>query len=859
MKNLILLITFFLIATNVFGQWFYGSGKAVNLENDIGYNKNSQLIKSGVTVDPSSVATTGGAGSIILKTDGSAFIKKDAGLTTNWKKFLDESTNLLSYTPQATTATSGYLTSTDWNTFNGKENVLSFSSPLSRLVNTVSIPLATTGTSGYISSTDWNIFNNKADDISAITKDVTGFNDPSAVNVSYNTATDQVTITGDTSALWRGKAVTSLPSGWTSPPHPAGSGTWFLYYDGATATTTWSSTPWTFDKLMIALAYDQPYAHHGLREPHGQMPWLTHKELHETIGTYLSGGGDFSSYVLASTTAANRRPDISAATINDEDVPTVNAALTSKSYTLFKLTGAGATASITLNAADIVPLNGNVPYYNQFTGGAWTQTPMTNNTYQAIFVVAVPVSSDATSQQYRYQFIQGQTLSSSLATIQALTSSSVNLNGFVSSAPEFVYIGKIIIQYVGGGTANWNLVSVEKLTGNKITQGTSTGNWLSSVSTTTDFTGDGTALNPLALAASVTTPLNTLLGTANYIPKFTGTGLTSSVLYETSGKIGVGTATPTQLVSIYGSTPKYYMEDSVTGRNATLGFNDGYNLFLNSNAGATYIATNGSNVGFGTSSNLSQYVFNFSGGRFFTPSTTGAVFAVNHVTSATDSNTATSGTAAVASVHSFGAPTIAAFNPSVVTTKANNVYIASAVKAGVNETFTNTSGLYIDSLSVANGGVATNSYGLYANASTGATNNYAATFMGGNVGIGTTNPSRTLEINGTFRSYSADAGDMTISHAGLVTTIQSVPAVQLALGASGSEAIRINTLNNVGIGNTSPATKLHVTGDVTTTGYQYFGLPSVDGSFRMYVSGGALITEKRITGTWVELSRIDEL
>ena len=41
------------------------------------------------------------------------------------------------------------------------ENPLSFSSPLSRVTNTISIPVATTSANGYLNSTDWNTFNNK--------------------------------------------------------------------------------------------------------------------------------------------------------------------------------------------------------------------------------------------------------------------------------------------------------------------------------------------------------------------------------------------------------------------------------------------------------------------------------------------------------------------------------------------------------------------------------------------------------------------------------------------------------------------------------------------------------------------------
>ena len=61
----------------------------------------------------------------------------------------------------ATGSVNGYLTAANFTAFNGKESVLTFSSPLSRSTNTISIPAATTSVSGYLSSTDWNTFNNK--------------------------------------------------------------------------------------------------------------------------------------------------------------------------------------------------------------------------------------------------------------------------------------------------------------------------------------------------------------------------------------------------------------------------------------------------------------------------------------------------------------------------------------------------------------------------------------------------------------------------------------------------------------------------------------------------------------------------
>ena len=67
----------------------------------------------------------------------------------------------------ANTLTTGVLSYTDWNTFNNKQDALSFSSPLSKTSNTISISKADSSTSGYISNTDWSTFNNKQNAITA--------------------------------------------------------------------------------------------------------------------------------------------------------------------------------------------------------------------------------------------------------------------------------------------------------------------------------------------------------------------------------------------------------------------------------------------------------------------------------------------------------------------------------------------------------------------------------------------------------------------------------------------------------------------------------------------------------------------
>lgn len=83
------------------------------------------------------------------------------------------------------------------------------------------------------------------------------------------------------------------------------------------------------------------------------------------------------------------------------------------------------------------------------------------------------------------------------------------------------------------------------------------------------------------------------------------------------------------------------------------------------------------------------------GNKSGTPGTTGMVsnWAAN---TATDSNTAASGTATAWTGHSFQRPTLAASNASVTTTDAATVYIANSPLAGTNETITNAWALWVD-------------------------------------------------------------------------------------------------------------------------------------------------------------------
>lgn len=335
-----------------------------------------------------------------------------------------------------------------------------------------------------------------------IYKEPTGFFDPDNVIVSYDSTTRKVTLTGNVEAYWRGKHIPILTSGWISDAHPDVNGTYYLYYDGDLNIFSFTTTPWSFDKLMIAfINYGATYKW-AIRECHGTMDWKSHQEFHRVIGTYKESGGELSNYVLNSTTAANRRPYVSATYIFDEDIRTINPALTTNSYTIANLTGADATNAFALSQTDIVPLSGSNPYYNQWNGSTWTQTLMANNSYMNVYLLAIPTTADSESQSYRYMWVQGQN-NGDLPTVNAYTTKDLNIGSLTLYATEIIFIAKVTIRY---RAADWSIVSVTNLTGSSFSQiGTPSGSFLASVSTDATLTGNGTLSNPLSVVQNYAT------------------------------------------------------------------------------------------------------------------------------------------------------------------------------------------------------------------------------------------------------------------------------------------------------------------------------------------------------------------
>jgi len=125
------------------------------------------------------------------------------------------------------------------------------------------------------------------------------------------------------------------------------------------------------------------------------------------------------------------------------------------------------------------------------------------------------------------------------------------------------------------------------------------------------------------------------------------------------------------------------------------------------------------------------------GGSYSSALWTGSNGIMLHVNGDTLTDTNATGTVSMRAANSFGQPTFAAAGALTITSMAT-VFSSGAPDTGTNVTATNTSAILINSAPV---GPVTNSYGLKVNAQTGATNNYAAVFVSGAVGLMTENPS----------------------------------------------------------------------------------------------------------------------
>jgi hypothetical protein len=294
---------------------------------------------------------------------------------------------------QADASTSGYLSSTDWNTFNDKEpaltkgnlteatsSILTISNGTGAVIGagtSIQVTQSSATTSGYLSSTDWSTFSGKAD-YSFVTIAVSGQTDVVADSASDTltlVAGTGVTITTDATgdsvtiaATGSGGTVTSIA---TSAPLSGGTitstGTISITQSDASTDGYLSSTDWsTFNGKQNALTF-------------GNLTETTSSILTITGGTgAVVGSGTTIAVTQASASTSGFLSSADWNTFNDKEPTVTKGNLTEATSSVLTITdgtgaviGSGTSIQVSqsssstsgyLSSADWTTFNGKASY-----------------------------------------------------------------------------------------------------------------------------------------------------------------------------------------------------------------------------------------------------------------------------------------------------------------------------------------------------------------------------------------------------------------------------------------------------------------------------------------------------------------
>lgn len=182
-------------------------------------------------------------------------------------------------------------------------------------------------------------------------------------------------------------------------------------------------------------------------------------------------------------------------------------------------------------------------------------------------------------------------------------------------------------------------------------------------------------------------------------------------------------------------------------------------------------------------------------------------------------------TGAIATQRDFRiTPSTHAFGGASTVTTAAAFSVDGAPIAGSNATFTNGAAIYVPGQAVGAG--TTNSYGVLVAANSGATNNYAAAFTGGFVGMGTSAPSAVLEIDSAsgqtaLKVVNSAANtllnvDNNSGTVGIFSVLKSTATNDIKIAADGTNGLTSKYSNGyVGVNTASPAFRFVSTENAT--------------------------------------------
>jgi hypothetical protein len=325
-------------------------------------------------------AATSSVNGYLTSTDWSTFNGKGSvtGVTATSPVASSGGTAPVISMPAATSSVNGYLTSTDWSTFNGKGSGtvtgVTATSPVASSGGTapvISMPAATSSVNGYLTSTDWSTFNGKGS--------VTGV-----------TATSPVASSGGTAPVISMPAATSSVNGYlTSTDWSTFNGKGNGTVTGVTATSPVASTGGTAPVISMSAATSSVNGYLTSTD------WSTFNGKGNGTVTSVGGTGTVSGLSLGGTVTTSGNLSLSGTL---SVLPSNFASQTANTFLAAPNGSAGTPTFRGIAAADVPTLNQNTTGSSgSCTGNAATATSATTAGSATTATTATNVSGGTVS------------------------------------------------------------------------------------------------------------------------------------------------------------------------------------------------------------------------------------------------------------------------------------------------------------------------------------------------------------------------------------------------------------------------------------------------------------------------------
>jgi len=283
--------------------------------------------------------------------------------------------------PAATTSVSGYLTSTDWNTFNSKgSGTVTSVTGTAPVVSSggatpaISMAAATGSVNGYLTSTDWTTFNNKGSgtvtSVAALTLGTTGTDLSSSV--ATGTTTPVITLNVPTASATNRGALSAAD--WTTFNNK-GSGT----VTSVTATSPVASSGGATPAISLSANYGDtlnPYAsktaNYFLAAPNGSAGAPTFRAVVAADIPTLNQNTTGSAGSVANTLTIGT--GLSGTSYNGSAAVTIANSGVTSNVAGTGVTVSGATGAVTISIGQAVATSSNVQFNSLGVGTAGSAT-----------------------------------------------------------------------------------------------------------------------------------------------------------------------------------------------------------------------------------------------------------------------------------------------------------------------------------------------------------------------------------------------------------------------------------------------------------------------------------------------------